>query len=445
MAFKEITYDVDAGRAYVRFNRPEKLNALTPLLLEELNEALWEADDDRRVHAVCVSGTGRCFSAGYDLGGAARAAEGVDRRRRPPSPQRRHLRRRHLVPRAGPAPAVVLFDMHKPVIAKGPRLLPRRWHRHRPPDRHGIAADDAQIGFPPRPRPRRAAEPHVALPLRATVGEAADADGDTITGRGAAKIGLVMKAVPVDLLDREVDGPEPAGVDRPRPAGRQQADRQPRAGAHGRPHAAAPGGRDRRPRHVAPGAHEFMQSLRDLGVREAVRARRQFPDGQVRVDAPRSATPTGGSSTSRDRRRSRGRPERDGRPRVLQRQLRPQHAAASVAYPYLEAAAGAVPAPLARTPFTIGDFGCAGGANEMEPMAGAVATLRHRGVGGPIEVVHTDLPENDFTPLFELLGTAASYTTGQTGLYPMVVGRTLYGPLPIAASTSVGRASPCTG
>jgi hypothetical protein len=81
----------------------------------------------------------------------------------------------------------------------------------------------------------------------------------------------------------------------------------------------------------------------------------------------------------------------------------------------------------------------------MEPMAGAVATLRHRGVGGPIEVVHTDLPENDFTPLFELLGTAASYTTGQTGLYPMVVGRTLYGPLPIAASTSVGRASPCTG
>src|SRR3954451_6645008 len=71
MAFKEITYDVDAGRAHIKFNRPEKLNALTPLLLQELNDALWEADDDRRVHAVCVSGTGRCFSAGYDLGGAA--------------------------------------------------------------------------------------------------------------------------------------------------------------------------------------------------------------------------------------------------------------------------------------------------------------------------------------------------------------------------------------
>jgi len=108
---------------------------------------------------------------------------------------------------------------------------------------------------------------------------------------------------------------------------------------------------------------------------------------------------------------------------------RPQHAAASVAYPYLEAAAGAVPAPDAGTPLTIGDFGCAGGANEMEPMARAVAGFRQRGVDAPIEVVHTDLPENDFTPLFELLGTAASYTAGQGGLYPMVVGRTLYGPL----------------
>ena len=70
MAFEEITYDVDAGRAHIVFNRPEKRNALSPLLLQELNDALWEADDDRRVHAVCISGAGSCFSAGYDLGAA---------------------------------------------------------------------------------------------------------------------------------------------------------------------------------------------------------------------------------------------------------------------------------------------------------------------------------------------------------------------------------------
>src|SRR5215203_5275858 len=118
MPFEEITYDVDAGRAYIRFNRPEKLNALTPLLLQELNDALWEADDDRRVHAVCISGTGRCFSAGYDLGGAAVA-------RRPSSSEDGPKRRSGatfdddiwFLERAQRL-RMVLFDMHKPVIAK---------------------------------------------------------------------------------------------------------------------------------------------------------------------------------------------------------------------------------------------------------------------------------------------------------------------------------------
>jgi SAM dependent carboxyl methyltransferase len=106
---------------------------------------------------------------------------------------------------------------------------------------------------------------------------------------------------------------------------------------------------------------------------------------------------------------------------------RPQHAAASVAYPYLAAAAEEIPAAAALV--TVSDMGCAGGANEMEPMALAVDTLRRRGVTVPIEVVHTDLPENDFGALFRLLEGPASYTTGRPDVYPFVVGRTLYGPL----------------
>jgi hypothetical protein len=106
---------------------------------------------------------------------------------------------------------------------------------------------------------------------------------------------------------------------------------------------------------------------------------------------------------------------------------RPQHVAAAVAYPYLEAAAGEIPASSGS--LTISDLGCAGGANEMEPMAIAVGTIRRRGITAPIEVVHTDLPENDFGPLFELLDTEASYTHGQAEVYPFVVGRSLYGPL----------------
>src|SRR4029079_3305908 len=42
---------------------------------------------------------------------------------------------------------------------------------------------------------------------------------------------------------------------------------------------------------------------------------------------------------------------------------------------------------------------------------------------------HTDLPENDFGPLFELLGGPSSYAAGRSDVFPLVIGRTLYGPL----------------
>jgi enoyl-CoA hydratase len=288
MAFKEITYDVDAGRAHIKFNRPEKLNALTPLLLQELNEALWEADDDRRVHAVCVSGTGRCFSAGYDLGGAAvqrsvsTDADGPKHRTGATFDddiwfleKAQRLR-------------MVLFDMHKPVIAKV----------------HGyclaggtdialltdmvIAADDAQIGFPP-------ARDLGVLPNHMWLYHCGPQwtkrlllTGDTITGSDAAKIGLVMKAVPPDLLDREVEGllNRLALIDPDLMAANKRVVNLglELMGARTLQRLAAE--TDARG-HVAPGAKEFMQSLRDLGVREAVHARdSKFPDGRVRVDEP---------------------------------------------------------------------------------------------------------------------------------------------------------------
>src|SRR5690242_14203156 len=104
---------------------------------------------------------------------------------------------------------------------------------------------------------------------------------------------------------------------------------------------------------------------------------------------------------------------------------RPQRAAATAADAHLAAAAAVV--PLDAPPVLIGDFGCAGGANEMAPLAAAVGALRARDAGLPIEVAHTDLPQNDFGPLFALLQGPSSYLTD--GVYPYVVGRTLYGPL----------------
>ena len=120
---------------------------------------------------------------------------------------------------------------------------------------------------------------------------------------------------------------------------------------------------------------------------------------------------------------------------------RPQHVAAEVAYPYLIRAAGEIPGPQSSVPAVIGDFGCAGGANEMEPMGLAIDGLRSRLPGTPVQVVHTDLPQNDFGPLFELLQGPGSYLAGRSEVYPAVIGRTLYGPLFPAGTLTLGWSS----
>jgi enoyl-CoA hydratase len=65
--FENLIYEVRDGKAYVTLNRPEKLNALSRELQQDIHDAMWAADNDKRVHCVVLSGNGRAFCAGYDL------------------------------------------------------------------------------------------------------------------------------------------------------------------------------------------------------------------------------------------------------------------------------------------------------------------------------------------------------------------------------------------
>ncbi|GAA2910613.1 crotonase/enoyl-CoA hydratase family protein [Streptosporangium fragile] len=69
MALTEIEYDVADGVATITLNRPERLNAFTFTMRGELIEAFDRADADDEVRAVVVTGRGRAFCAGADLGG----------------------------------------------------------------------------------------------------------------------------------------------------------------------------------------------------------------------------------------------------------------------------------------------------------------------------------------------------------------------------------------
>ncbi len=63
-----IDYEVLDRIAHVRFNRPEKLNALTLAMYEQLAEAFARANDDPEVRVVLLTGAGsRAFCVGADL------------------------------------------------------------------------------------------------------------------------------------------------------------------------------------------------------------------------------------------------------------------------------------------------------------------------------------------------------------------------------------------
>jgi enoyl-CoA hydratase len=62
-----VRYEKRGAIAILTLHRPEKLNAMTRAMLDELSAALVEAERDVDIRAVILTGEGRAFSAGYDL------------------------------------------------------------------------------------------------------------------------------------------------------------------------------------------------------------------------------------------------------------------------------------------------------------------------------------------------------------------------------------------
>jgi enoyl-CoA hydratase/carnithine racemase len=62
-----LTDDADDGVRVITLNRPHRLNAIVPELLEDLITALQDADRDPAIGAIVLTGAGRAFCAGDDL------------------------------------------------------------------------------------------------------------------------------------------------------------------------------------------------------------------------------------------------------------------------------------------------------------------------------------------------------------------------------------------
>ena len=282
--FQFIRYEVERGRARIVFNRPDKRNALSLALLTELDQALWEADNDSAVHAVVLKGEGKGFCAGYDLTPQAPVSNTTDGPRYRLGPFSNFDDDVWRLER-GQRLRMTLFDMHKPVIAQI----------------HGfclaggtdvallcdmvIAADDTRIGFPatrdlgspPNQMWLYHIGPQWAKRLLLT--------GDTITGTEAASLGLVMKALPLAQLEGEVEQllDRLALIDTALLAANKRIVNVglELMGARTLQRLAAEN--DARG-HLAESAQEFLKQAREGGLVTALRARdAKFGDGRARV------------------------------------------------------------------------------------------------------------------------------------------------------------------
>ena len=67
MTYRDLTYDVSEHIATITLNRPDRLNAISAGMLASFSEAFREADRDRDVRVIILTGAGKGFCAGLDL------------------------------------------------------------------------------------------------------------------------------------------------------------------------------------------------------------------------------------------------------------------------------------------------------------------------------------------------------------------------------------------
>lgn len=79
MNYEHIQYDVTNPVATITLNRPDALNAITARMQAEMKHALAAAEQDSAVVGIVLTGAGRGFSAGADIGGLQATAGGEKR------------------------------------------------------------------------------------------------------------------------------------------------------------------------------------------------------------------------------------------------------------------------------------------------------------------------------------------------------------------------------
>ena len=211
--FQYAIYEKDGQIARITLNRPEKRNALnmygtTEGVAADMLRALTEAEEDDDIKVVILKGAGPCFCAGLDLSQAGLAygfgTTGAKEERRPSL--RIRLKRDRMwwgeYMRILYSSKTIICQAHGAALGAGTFLVQFC--------DIAIVSEDCRLGFVDEAIAGMMGTggPYV-LPLVLSVGlnraRELTATGRVFSGKEAAEMGLVAKAVPADQLEEEVE------------------------------------------------------------------------------------------------------------------------------------------------------------------------------------------------------------------------------------------------
>ena len=186
MAYENITLERADGIATITLNRPEKLNALSGDLLDDLEAACDELEQDYETRVVVLTGSGRAFSSGFDIAprerGSTEAIERWDTTHQAP----RRLLRFHYLRQPTIAAVNGYAIAAGNVLAMSCDIV--------------IASEAAMFG---EPEIRHVAHsPFTFLPFQMPLTHAnwLYLSGETIDASTAERFGMVNRVVPADEL-----------------------------------------------------------------------------------------------------------------------------------------------------------------------------------------------------------------------------------------------------